>query len=134
MDATAGRGDQTRKRIIDAAYRTFYRVGFLRSGLDAIADAAHVTKRTLYYHFDSKHSLLAAVLANQNDLAFARIRRWAEKAGGEPLEIVAILFAELEAWAKHPVGPGQVSPAWPWSWPTCLDIRRASRPAAIRLR
>lgn len=50
----------------------------------------------------SKDSLLAAVLANQNDLALARIRRWTEKARGKPAEIVAILFAELEAWAKQP--------------------------------
>ena len=100
--AMAGRGGQTRKRIIDAAYRMLYRVGFLRAGVDAIAESAHVTKRTLYYHFDSKDSLLAAVLADQNDLALARIRRWAEKARGEPADIVAILFTELEAWAKEP--------------------------------
>jgi AcrR family transcriptional regulator len=95
------RAGQTRKRIIEAAYRMFYRDGFFRSGVDAIAEAAHVTKRTLYYHFDSKDSLLAAVLANQNDLALARIRRWTEKARGKPAEIVAILFAELEVWAKQ---------------------------------
>jgi Bacterial regulatory proteins, tetR family len=43
------RAGQTRKRIIEAAYRMFYRDGFFRSGVDAIAEAAHVTKRTLYY-------------------------------------------------------------------------------------
>jgi AcrR family transcriptional regulator len=95
-------GAKPEKRIIEAAYRTFYRDGFKRAGVDAIAEAAHVTKRTLYYHFDSKDSLLAAVLDNQNDLALGRIRRWAEKACGEPAEIVAILFAEIEAWAKQP--------------------------------
>src|SRR5215831_11398097 len=98
----AVRGGQTRSRIIDAAYRVFYRDGFFRAGVDAIAEAAQVTKRTLYYHFDSKDSLLAAVLAGQDDLARARIRRWAEKARGEPEEIVAILFAEFEAWANQP--------------------------------
>jgi len=98
----AVRGVQTRSRIIDAAYRVFYRDGFYRAGVDAIAEAAQVTKRTLYYHFDSKDSLLAAVLADQNDLALTRIRRWADKASGEPVRIVGILFAELEAWAKQP--------------------------------
>jgi AcrR family transcriptional regulator len=100
-DAMALRGGQTRSRIIDAAYRVFYKDGYFRAGVDAIAEAAHVTKRTLYYHFDSKDSLLAAVLANQNDLALARIRRCTEKARGEPAEIVAILFAEFEVWAKR---------------------------------
>ncbi len=96
------RGGQTRSRIVEAAYRVFYKEGFYRAGVDAIAEAAKVTKRTLYYHFDSKDSLLAAVLAEQNDLALARIRRWAEKARGEPAEIVSILFAELGEWAKQP--------------------------------
>jgi AcrR family transcriptional regulator len=97
----AKRGNETRKRIIDAAYRMFYRIGFARSSVDAIAEAAQVTKRTLYYHFDSKDSLVAAVLDDQNDLALDRIRRWADKACGEPADIVTGLFAELEAWAKQ---------------------------------
>lgn len=96
------RGAKPRSRIIDAAYGVFYKDGLFRAGVDAIAEVAHVTKRTLYYHFDSKDSLLGAVLADQHDLALARIRRWAEKARGEPGEIVAILFAELVAWARQP--------------------------------
>lgn len=89
-DAMAVRGGQTRNRIIDAAYRMFYRERFFRAGVDAIAEAAHVTKRTLHYHFDSKDSLLAAVLTNQNDLALGRIRRWA---------------GSLETWVTNPSQP-----------------------------
>jgi AcrR family transcriptional regulator len=68
----------TRRRIIDAAYGLFYRAGFARAGVDDIAEAAGVTKRTLYYHFDSKDALVAAVLAIQNELALARISQWAQ--------------------------------------------------------
>jgi AcrR family transcriptional regulator len=95
-------GEQTRRRIIDAAYEVFYKGGFARAGVDAIAETAGVTKRTLYYHFDSKDALIAAVLDAQHELVLARIQRWAKRASGDPARIVEILFEEFAAWAKKP--------------------------------
>jgi AcrR family transcriptional regulator len=94
-------GEQTRRRIIDAAYEVFYKAGFARASVDAVAEAAGVTKRTLYYHFDSKDALIAAVLDAQHELVLARIQRWAKRAS-DPARIVAILFEEFAAWAKRP--------------------------------
>jgi AcrR family transcriptional regulator len=93
-------GRQTRNRIIDAAYEVFYKEGFGRAGVDAIAEAAGVTKRTLYYHFDSKDALLAAVMDVQHDLVLARVQRWAKRASGDPTVMVKILFDEFAAWAQ----------------------------------
>src|SRR3954468_19680078 len=45
------RADDTSERIISAASRLFYGEGIGRVSMDAIADKAGVTKRTLYYHF-----------------------------------------------------------------------------------
>ncbi len=92
-------GDATRRRIIEAAYDLFYKGGFARAGVDAIAEAAQVTKRTLYYHFSSKDALLGAVLDAQHELALERIQRWARRARGDPRVMVEILFVELAAWA-----------------------------------
>ena len=92
----------TRHRIIDAAYELFYKGGFARAGVDAIAEAAGVTKRTLYYHFDSKDTLLAAVLDAQHELVLTRIRQWATRAAGDPGTLVEVLFTEFAAWAKQP--------------------------------
>ena len=92
----------TKRRIIDAAYGLFYRGGFARAGVDDIAEAAGVTKRTLYYHFDSKDALVEAVLANQNELALARIQSWAQRVTGDPASVVERLFAEFAAWARQP--------------------------------
>jgi AcrR family transcriptional regulator len=64
----------TRQRILESAYRLFYREGFQRSGVDAVAEATGVTKRTLYNHFPSKDALIAAVLEAQADLAETEIR------------------------------------------------------------
>jgi len=95
-------GEETRRKIIDTAYEVFYKGGFARAGVDAIAEAAGITKRTLYYHFDSKDALLAAVLDAQHELVLSRIQRWAKRAHGDPAKAVEILFAEFKAWAKRP--------------------------------
>jgi len=94
-------GEATRRRIVDAAYEFFYRCGFGRAGVDAIAEAARVTKRTLYHYFDSKDALLAAVLEDQHELMLERLRRWA-KPGADPSAMVELLFAELKQWAMQP--------------------------------
>lgn len=92
----------TSRRIADAAYELFYKEGFAHVSVDAIALAAGITKRTLYYHFDSKDTLVAEVLALQHELALARIMRWASRARGDPAAIVTTLFAEFAAWARQP--------------------------------
>ena len=94
--------DETRRVILEAAYELFYRHGFARVGLDAIAARAGVTKRTLYYHFRSKDDLLAAALESHSELALARIRHWG---GGLPADLegaIEILFARLGKWAGGP--------------------------------
>jgi AcrR family transcriptional regulator len=97
-----GPAKETKRRIIDAAYGRFYERGFARIGVDDIAEAAGVTKRTLYYHFDSKDALIAAVLEVQNELMLTRIQRWARRASGNPATVVEKLFAEFAAWARQP--------------------------------
>jgi len=85
-----------------AAYALFYRGGFARTGVDDIAEAAGVTKRTLYYHFASKDALVAAVLEAQDELALAQIRSWAQRVQGAPSEVVEKLFNEFSVWARSP--------------------------------
>lgn len=92
---------ETRERMIDAAYTLFYRSGFSRTGVDAVAEAAGVTKRTLYQHFPSKDALIEAVLERQHHLALERTRRWADKLSGDPAQIVATLFDQLAQWAQE---------------------------------
>jgi AcrR family transcriptional regulator len=51
-----------RARILDAADRLFYGQGIRAVGVDAVAAAAGISKRTLYNHFASKDALVAAYL------------------------------------------------------------------------
>ncbi len=92
----------TRDRILAAAYALFRRKGYTRAGMDEIAAATRVTKRTLYYHFASKDSLLAAVLEAQHHLALAAFKTFGDRLGGAPEAIVAALFRDLAVWADRP--------------------------------
>ncbi|MCB1907149.1 MAG: TetR/AcrR family transcriptional regulator [Rhodocyclaceae bacterium] len=94
------RAGETRRRIVDAAYQLFYQGGFARVGVDAIATAAGITKRTLYQHFESKDALIAAVLDIQHELMLARIRQWADTTSGDRGDVVDALFAGLQQWAS----------------------------------
>jgi len=52
----------TRERLLRAAFREIYKVGFQSAGIDAILAATNVTKGALYYHFESKEALGHAII------------------------------------------------------------------------
>lgn len=54
--------DQTRQKLLDAAFDEIHRSGFRAASLDAILDATNVTKGALYHHFSSKAELGYAVV------------------------------------------------------------------------
>lgn len=111
---------KTRQRIIDAAYEMFYRHGFNRAGVDEVAAAAGITKRTLYAHFESKDSLLESVLRQRHELGIARTRQWADRQTEDLESAIDELFAELVKWSR---GPG-----WTGSGFTRLAMELADMP------
>jgi AcrR family transcriptional regulator len=94
--------EQTRRRILDAAYALFRRSGYARVSMDGIAAAAGVTKRTLYYHFESKDVLLATVLEAQHRLALAAFQTFGNRLGGNPEAVIDTLFRDLAVWSDKP--------------------------------
>jgi AcrR family transcriptional regulator len=52
----------TRQQILQAALRQFAHSGYAGSSVQAIVDAAKVTKPALYYHFGSKERLFSALV------------------------------------------------------------------------
>lgn len=51
---------QTRQRIIDAGLKLFLANGFEATTLDAIAEAADISRRTFFYYFKSKEDIVLA--------------------------------------------------------------------------
>ena len=56
--SAAGRGEQTRAQIVEAALRLFAERGYEGTTMRAIADEAHVAVGNAYYYFGSKEHLI----------------------------------------------------------------------------
>ena len=96
----------TRERIVSAAIKLFYSEGIRSVSLDAVAAKAGVTKRTLYYHFESKDELVAAYLEARDQPNLALFKSWfAETPGGLGDKVQGIFF-HLARSARHPKWKG----------------------------
>lgn len=95
-------GQATRERILAAASTLFYRDGIRSVSVDAVAEKAGVTKRTLYYHVKTKDELVAAYLAARDQPNLALFRRWFDETAGGVAEKVRGIFRNLAASARHP--------------------------------
>lgn len=58
---------QNSERLIDAAEKTFLRLGFDRTTIDDIAAQADVSRSTFYRHFSSRDQVLLAVITRATD-------------------------------------------------------------------
>lgn len=93
----------TRRRLVEAADKLFYGQGIQAVGVDAVALAAGVTKRTLYYHFKSKDDLIAAYLEARD---LPTLGRYQGVVGQDGLVVPAAqqigrIFAQMETNAKN---------------------------------
>jgi AcrR family transcriptional regulator len=102
----AGSPNPTRERIIQAANKLFYDEGIRAVSVDAVAEKAGLTKRTLYYHFRSKDDLVAAYLASRDQPNLVLFRRWFDEARGDLPAKVQAIFTHLTRNAGHPKWKG----------------------------
>jgi AcrR family transcriptional regulator len=87
------------ERILTAASSLFYERGIRTVGVDAIADAAEVTKKTLYDRFGSKDNLIAAYLEQRNRVWHLFLdEQLRSRAPKTPEEVILALFAALTDW------------------------------------
>jgi AcrR family transcriptional regulator len=61
------------QELLDAALLVFGRKGYRGTRLDEVAEAAGVTKGTIYHYFATKEDLLLAVIQHYQALAFGRV-------------------------------------------------------------
>jgi AcrR family transcriptional regulator len=92
----------TRDRIVSAASKLFYSEGIRAVSVDAVAEKAGITKRTLYYHFDSKDDLIAAYLEMRDQPNLALFKRWYAETDGDVADKVRGVFFNLARAARHP--------------------------------
>lgn len=70
-----------RQRILDVASELFFELGYKGTSIDAIAERLEVTKPFIYYHFDSKADILAAVCGRTTAFVAGLAEEQASKTG-----------------------------------------------------
>ena len=85
-------GQPLAQHIAEVAAGLYYRHGIHRVGVDRVADAAGLTKRTLYHHYRSKDELIAAALRHSPGIVFP--------ADGPPQERILGAFERLETFLE----------------------------------
>ncbi|GFE51192.1 TetR family transcriptional regulator [Roseobacter cerasinus] len=95
-----------REKIVDAANRLFYSEGIRAVSVDAIAEKAGVTKKTLYYHFRSKDDLVAEYLTTRDQPNLRLYEQWFEAADGIIADKTEAIFMQVAKSARHPKWKG----------------------------
>ncbi len=111
----------TRQKILKAALRQFAHCGYAGASVQAIVDAAKVTKPTLYYYFASKAALYKALVESAHDERYWLMQESAKKGvrlREQLVEILTALFSFLGAnrelvrlaFASAFASPGELPP------------------------
>lgn len=90
------RTDATKKKLFDAAVEVIGERGFTDASVDEIVERAGVSKGTVYYHYDSKSELVAALIADRLQSLVDEFRRAVDEHPDDPREAMRqIVRAEL---------------------------------------
>ncbi|MGW7469474.1 TetR/AcrR family transcriptional regulator [Streptomyces xantholiticus] len=107
---TAGRGSKRRDiqgltpagvKILEAASRLLYEQGIRAVGVEAIAEEAGVTKKTLYDCFGSKEGLIVAYLRARDDRWRSTLVKHIDGHEGPPGQKLLATFDALRNWTRE---------------------------------
>lgn len=85
--------ERVRQDIMDAGLRLFVEQGFDATTVDQIADAAQISRRTLFRYFETKGDILMAAMRGMSDFLEASLR--ARPANEAPLLSLLEIFIAL---------------------------------------
>lgn len=88
--------DPKRQAILDGATRMFLAHGYRNASMEKIAQAAPVSKATLYNHFDSKNALFAAVIAERCESLLQTMSQVTVESGGVESNLTKIAISAVE--------------------------------------
>ncbi|MBN1408484.1 MAG: TetR/AcrR family transcriptional regulator [Calditrichaceae bacterium] len=93
--------ERRKNEIIDAAENIFFRNGFENSSVEKVAEAAELSKATLYLYFKSKEELYYAVCQRAEGMLFEKVDKAIKKATDTSTKIRAFLNAFVEFQQKN---------------------------------
>ena len=92
--------------VLEAASELFYERGIHAVGVDAVAERAGVTKKTLYDRFGSKERLVVEYLAGRDREWRVHLDAHLRESGQSPREQLVAVFEASESWARARSGKG----------------------------
>lgn len=87
------------RRVLDAASHLFYERGIHAVGVDTIAEAAGVTKKTLYDRFGSKETLVVAYLQHRDARWRDHVAASLERSPEPGVERILTIFDAADSWS-----------------------------------
>ena len=87
------------RRVLDAASHLFYERGIHAVGVDTIAEAAGVTKKTLYDRFGSKETLVVAYLQHRDARWRDHVAANLARVPAPGVERILTIFDAAESWS-----------------------------------
>ncbi|WP_240503027.1 TetR/AcrR family transcriptional regulator [Streptomyces prasinopilosus] len=88
-------------KVLQTASRLFYERGIRAVGVEAIAEEAGVTKKTLYDRFGSKDDLIVAYLRARDGLWRSTLVKYVNGHDGPPAEKILATFGALREWTRE---------------------------------
>lgn len=85
------------RRILEAADKEFFACGFEGANLDEIAQAAGVSKMTVYSYFPSKEALFATIIGTRTDQVLGNLRGEQSLDPRRPRETLGQVGAQFQA-------------------------------------
>ncbi|MFL6125292.1 TetR/AcrR family transcriptional regulator [Actinophytocola sp.] len=101
--------DETRSRILDAAYAQFARMGIQRSTMEDVARRAGVSRITVYRRFTAKDVLVEHVVRRELRRYFERFLVDVERAGTVADRVVLGFVSALRAIRGNPLIGGLIA-------------------------
>ena len=95
-------GSRSRERILDAASRLMASRGYAAASISDISEACGLPPSSIYWHFDSKEGLLAAVMERGADQWFAGLPAWRDIRGSAEERLNAALDVIVRALHDEP--------------------------------
>jgi len=89
------------RRVLDAASALFYERGIHAVGVDTIAEAAGVTKKTLYDRFGSKEALVVAYLQHRDERWRTHLAAQLSRVPEPGVDRVLAVFDAVASWSKE---------------------------------
>lgn len=92
----------TKERIINASNKLFYLTGIKGTSVDEIAEKAGITKRSFYYHFQSKDDLITEYLNSRDQPNLQAFQKYLTEQEGGITDKVRAVFDGISKTVSHP--------------------------------